>query len=509
MRSISSIALLSIVSVIGPAAHAQGGSFMTYQTDTALHGFAECIARTNDSGFAIASSMRDASSIARLSVLKTDVQGALQWSRAFGPVSKLDLPEVIALPSGGLLVMGATYPVRDLLLIRTDDQGDTLWTTVLDHPVLCVAKSAVELANGDLIVASHTHQALYLTRLSSAGSMLWSHGYRGSPVTMATLSEPRLDMILGADSTLVIACALPNSNATDSEDLILKTDLSGNVIQGSFFGGTDEDGVRSIVQMDDGGYLVAGYHWVTYREPFLMRLDSTGDVVWSRYYPSLYTPVLRFILLDDDGNPIIGGRYQDGTSTHGLLFKTDDQGEVIWSYEHGAQHGFTDGIRAGSGAALIGSSEVGMHPQVALMLQDTLGAVSCTLTPYPLTPVDVVLNKVDVVNVIAGVSVMALAVTVTTPPLLEVTECQSTGLVQHIPTPMLIITPNPASGTCALRIEGSATLQRLEMMDASGRTLLVQERPSRTLELGAVTPGVYLLKVVIDGVPQLQRLLVQ
>ena len=367
----------------------------------------------------------------------------------------------------------------------------------------------MELAGCDLLIASHTHQVFYLTRLSTQGAVLWSHGYQGGSTTAATFSEPRLAMLLNADSTVVMAGALAYTNATESESFILKTDLNGNVIWGTFIGGDNEDAVRSVVGMDDGGYLLAGYHWVNYRYPVLMRLDGSGNVIWSRIYPSLYTPVLRFILRDDDGNHVIGGRYHDGTSTHGLLFKVGDQGDVIWSYEHGAQHGFTDGVRAGNGAALVGPSEIGVRTEMALILQDTLGTGSCTPTPYPLTPMDVVLSEMDVVNVIAGLGVMAHAVAVTTPLLTEVIECQSTGFTEGNGASMFTIMPNPASGSCTLHVEGNSILRRLEVSDAQGRTLMAQERPSRTLDLRDFTPGPYLLKVVVDGLPHVRRLLVQ
>lgn len=504
MRKHPRILLVCQTIVAMSAAHAQG-LLKTYPS-TATH-FTSSIVPAQDGGYVLAGAHWDPGDAGTLALTKVDPLGDVQWSKRYGPVSKLDRPEVVGLLAGGFLLLGASNQARDLLLIRVNDLGDTLWTGLYDHPDQCIAKDAIELANGDFILASNTFTAFYLTRINSQGDIVWTHGYGGGSVNAATATAPRLDLLLNPDSTVVLAGTAAYSDATQTEHVVLKADLNGTLIWGGFFGDSDEDGLRAIEPTDDGGYLVMGYHRVNERDLFAAKLDGAGSMLWSRIYPTPDTLICRFLLRSDDGHYVIGGSYGSATA-HGLLVKINDQGDVLWSNGYALDHGFRDGLRAGTGAVFAGTDNADAQIDASFFMQDTLGASICSIVPYPLTAVDVVLPTTNAVNTIAGLVPIQEPVTVTTLLLAEFTECGTAAVSDGTQDDEPIVRPNPANGEFFIRGD-HRQWSTVQLMDASGRIVRTWA-PQGRMDVGGLAGGVYTVRVMyVNGSVRAQRVVVE
>ena len=71
-------------------------------------------------------------------VYKTDEQGTLLWEKRYGGNNWEILHDAELLTDGGLILVGETEGSTtdgvDIFMVRTDDQGDTLWTKTLSTP---------------------------------------------------------------------------------------------------------------------------------------------------------------------------------------------------------------------------------------------------------------------------------------------------------------------------------------------------------------------------------------
>ncbi len=83
-----------------------------------------------------------------------------------------------------------------------------------------------------------------------------------------------------------------------------------------------------------GTFLLYGRHNYNGRQAFALETDKYGNIIWKKAYRSEYafstTSVLRVLPLDD-GYLIVGELTTGGTKKDGLLIKIDKTGEVIWS----------------------------------------------------------------------------------------------------------------------------------------------------------------------------------
>lgn len=98
-------------------------------------------------------------------------------------------------------------------------------------------------------------------------------------------------------------------------------------------------GTRHLLQLSDGGFLHSGWCSVTGGAACIMRLDSSGTILWERIYPPCTyifnaTPT-------NDGNFILGSRITDYPD-QGVIMKIDSLGEPIWTRRFGG-HAITGG----------------------------------------------------------------------------------------------------------------------------------------------------------------------
>jgi hypothetical protein len=86
----------------------------------------------------------------------------------------------------------------------------------------------------------------------------------------------------------------------------VKVDSSGNVVWSKTIGGSYGEGVHSIIQSSDGGYIVAGStetfgagDW----EMYIVKLDSSGNVQWTKTIggPSFFDDAVSIIQSSDGG----------------------------------------------------------------------------------------------------------------------------------------------------------------------------------------------------------------
>ena len=100
------------------------------------------------------------------------------------------------------------------------------------------------------------------------------------------------------------------------------------------FGGNGEEWGRSVIQTDDGGYIIGGYtnYFYEFSELYLIKTDPNGQELWSRTYGGTYGVRGGYVQKTDDGGYIILGSTESGDV---YLIKTDQNGQELWSQTYG------------------------------------------------------------------------------------------------------------------------------------------------------------------------------
>lgn len=219
-------------------------------------------------------------------------QGKVAWAKTLGGSLEDNTTGAVATPDGGLIVVGSS------------------------------------LSNDGDVVKTHDLKEVWVTRLSASGDVIWSKTFGGSG------DDYGYSIISTNDNNYVIA-GYSGSNDYDvpsnqgfHDFYIIKINEHGDILWSKAYGFPSHDHAHKIIQMSDGGYFVAGFadyagltgqsdngeghqmgrgvqHGVG--EFFGIRLSSSGDFMWFRYYGGTMNDRVNDIVETNDGGIIMVG----------------------------------------------------------------------------------------------------------------------------------------------------------------------------------------------------------
>jgi|GEM_PF-1068529 len=122
--------------------------------------------------------------------------------------------------------------------------------------------------------------------------------------------------------------------AGNSDAVAVKTDAAGNVLWSKVYGDAEEQTALSIVETNDGGYLILGETQsldTTGRDIFLLKVDAVGTTQWSKTYRGTNGEYAGKLLKAGNDYFVTGYTWSFGTASDYLLMKTDESGNIIWA----------------------------------------------------------------------------------------------------------------------------------------------------------------------------------
>lgn len=84
-----------------------------------------------------------------------------------------------------------------------------------------------------------------------------------------------------------ILCETDSTQSNSKDYLLIKTDVSGNVIWSKYFGTTTDDIPTDIKEMSNGKIMLCGYTHlagVANIDILLINVDTSGSIMWSKTY---------------------------------------------------------------------------------------------------------------------------------------------------------------------------------------------------------------------------------
>ncbi len=229
-------------------------------------------------------------------LIKTDSNGYTQWQRTFGGINVDQSFSVKQTRDSGLVIAGYTnsfgHGGYDMYVIRTDRNGDTLWTKTYGGSNWDFAYSIDTTNDGGFIVAGGTYsygkgdEDMYLVKLNALGDTLWTKTYGGLH------QEEIASVHQTADSGFIFTGETKSFEDSIAGDIyIVKTNTLGDTTWTHHYGWANEDKPADIIQTIDGGYVMAGgtdsYGYGGF-DCLIMRLNSIGDSLWTRNYGTLH-----------------------------------------------------------------------------------------------------------------------------------------------------------------------------------------------------------------------------
>ena len=323
-------------------------------------GFGGC--QTSDGGYIVTGKTSSYGSGAQVYLIKTDRRGDTLWARTYGGAGWDQGNSVRQTSDGGYIVAGWTdsYGSTDqVYLIKTDSNGDTLWTRTYGGPDW---ENGVDVRQtrdrGYVVVGCRRIRPsiwdVYLIKTDSTGGLQWSRTYGGNRDDKGYSVEQT------RDGGYILAGHYGYAGLPDYSVYLIKTDPGGDTLwtrtyypEGSLWNqGFD------CHQTWDGGYIVIGFSLDQAIDVsvYLIKTDAEGDTIWTRTYGGNNWEMGNAVRPTYDGGYILAGVSQDSTSGNDIyLIKTDGEGDTLWTGIYGGSGGDSpyEVLKASDGGYLV------------------------------------------------------------------------------------------------------------------------------------------------------------
>jgi len=191
------------------------------------------IDKTYDDGFIMAGGVGTSASTADVYVIRTNTYGDTLWTRTYN-FSQNDVAfDVKETTDSGFIVAGVLYDTtvykNNIYLIKTDSAGDTLWTKDYFNPYHQVAYSIEQTMDGGYIITgtamnSANERNAYLIKTDADGDTLWTRIFAISTNCFGLFVRQT------KDGGFIIS---GHSNMPPGGTIIIKTDSMGMVNSGT------------------------------------------------------------------------------------------------------------------------------------------------------------------------------------------------------------------------------------------------------------------------------------
>ncbi|MGD8307064.1 MAG: hypothetical protein PVF17_10445, partial [Ignavibacteria bacterium] len=195
---------------------------------------------------------------------------------------------------GGYVIAAQTNSIGngdlDAYLIRTDANGDTLWTKTFGGPMIDRVFSVDLAGDGSILLAGITYsygagdRDAYLIKTDSNGNLLWQKTYGGPGYDNAHT------VIVNSNNDIMLTGYGNYWGSSGNHDMFLKQiSAEGEETWTQTYGGLNNDRAMTVYQTQDKGFILTGFtqsfgkgEWDVY----VVKTDTIGDTLWTRNYSS-------------------------------------------------------------------------------------------------------------------------------------------------------------------------------------------------------------------------------
>jgi len=220
---------------------------------------------TSDGGYVIAGESESfGPGIWSVYVVKTDSAGEVEWNKTYGGAN-YDFPYAIRQTTDGGYIVGTyttSFPPSgtNLRLIKLDQSGDTLWTSVLPNSngkIVNAASCIVQAPDGGFLIAGYGWTPPYANQIcvyktDPDGVLLWNKNYGGSSDDFGAAIQ------LTNDGNFILAGYTYSFGSGQCDGYLIKIDQQGDTIWTGVHGGTSYDSYRFVRPTSDNGYIAVG-----------------------------------------------------------------------------------------------------------------------------------------------------------------------------------------------------------------------------------------------------------
>jgi len=258
-------------------------------------------------------------------LLKIDACGIETWSRTYGGPGREWPYGMLALANGDLLLYGFTTfenGARRQYAVRVDPAGDVVWEHAEGTADEEIALDALETAEGDLVLCVLFDEDGGLVQLDAGGGVLWSKRYELPGWQFASCVAPA-----EGGEFLLAGFSMTEGARRQVDTWLVRCAADGDFLWETVFGNpTSDDYAQAMLRLRDGTYLIGGLG----NGMPLTCVDSDGNVLWSRLLAGPRVHAAEGLVDLDEGGFLVAGLIQivNGRSYDAILVRTNAEGQV-------------------------------------------------------------------------------------------------------------------------------------------------------------------------------------
>jgi len=308
---------------------------------------AKSVQQTTDGGYIVAGWTKSFGSGEQdVYILKLDSKGEVEWQKTFRGGGISEANSIQQTTDGGYIVAGLTnffFSGEDVYILKLNSKGEVQWQKTFGGWYDDGANSIQQTTDGGYIVAGWTksfgsrEQDAYILKLNSNGEVEWQKTLGGERDDEANSIQQT------TDGGYIVAGWTKSFGSGLENTYVLKLNSKGEVEWQKTFGREDsDDGVTSIQQTTDGGYIVAGWtkSFRSREDAYILKLNSKGEVEWQKTFGGEYSDRGNSIQQTTDGGYIAAGWTQSFGSVWWedvYILKFNSKGEVEWEKTFGGE----------------------------------------------------------------------------------------------------------------------------------------------------------------------------
>lgn len=321
----------------------------------------------------------------------------ISWQKTIGG-NLNDLPKkIIQTSDNGFIIAGSSnseisgyktencYGYIDFWIVKLDSNGTFEWEKTIGGSLYDELISIIETNEGDFILAGSSSSNIsndksedsrgeidyWIVKINASGLIIWDKTYGGTGVDKISTIQKTSDngFIVGGYSNSNISGDKTENSKGSFDYWVIKINDNGQMMWQKTIGGSNNDELKSIIQLIDGSYILAGLSFSNisgdrtisnsnFQDAWLVKLSNFGTIIWQENYN---VEDFSKLISTSDGNFILSGsnylssnalRTEQSYQFKSLIFKINPNGDVIWNHSEQYNGGdciATDVIEASDG----------------------------------------------------------------------------------------------------------------------------------------------------------------
>ena len=278
-------------------------------------------------------------------VIKTDPNGFEEWNQIFGGSSTDFGWSVQQTSDGGYIIVGTTFSFGngsyDAWLIKIDHNGQEEWNQTFGGSDYEYGYSVQQTLDGGYILAGNTvsfgndgSSDVWLIKTNANGQEEWNQTYGGTATDIGYFVQQTLDA-----GYIIVGDTGSFSNGW-MDVWLIKTNADGEEEWNQTFGGVNNEQGSSVQQTLDGGYIITGrtesFSDGIYSAIWLIKTDADGEEEWNQTFGEENNDNRgRSVQQVINGGYIIAGytqSYAIGGSVDALLIKIECEEGILGDF---------------------------------------------------------------------------------------------------------------------------------------------------------------------------------